>query len=196
MTPIPSIRIPVTGKEGKSMRKPLIWATGLALAAVAAPAFAQSGSPGPKSVNIATNVPAFCQPAIWPGEQTMNVGSLVDSAGRVLDAFAGTRSIESGRYYCNAPSRMTLSATPLRPVQAVSVTDDGFTDKIDYVATVTWDDVAGTTDTTAAAPTPIVAAEANIGNVLLQLSSPSTAGNRRPVAGDYRGLVTITVALQ
>lgn len=192
MTAGKSIRIPVTGKEGKYMRKQLVCAAALGLAALAAPAFAQST----RSVSLKTTVPAFCQPAIWPAAQTMNVGSLVDANGFVRSSFGGTTSLTSTTYYCNAPSKLTLSATPLVPISPVQVTDDGFTDKVNYVATLTWDDVSGTAASTAAAATPIVAAEANIGTMILQLGSPTTPDGRRPVAADYKGAVTITVALQ
>ncbi|MDB5421961.1 MAG: hypothetical protein JWR59_1908 [Brevundimonas sp.] len=193
MTASRSIRIPAAGKEGKSMRKQLVCAAALGLSALAAPAFAQST----RSVALNTTVPAFCQPAIWPSAQTMALGSLVDGNGFLRSSFGGTTSLTSTNYYCNAPSKVTLSATPLTPITPVVVADtDSFTDKVNYVATLTWDDVHGTADSTATTATPIVAVEANIGTMILQLGSPTTPNGRRPVAANYAGAVTITVALQ
>ena len=198
MTASRSIRIPVTGKEGKSMRKQLVCAAALGLSALAAPALAQSGSPGPRSVTVNSDVPAFCQTAIWPTAQTMALGSLVDGNGFLLSSFGGTSSITTtGNYYCNAPSKLTLSATPLTPTTPVVVSDtQSFANQVNYVATLTWKNLSGTADSTATSPTAIVAAEANIGTMSLQLGSPTTPNGRRPVAANYAGAVTITVALQ
>jgi hypothetical protein len=41
----------------------------------------------------------------------------------------------------------------------------------------------------------IAVPEANIGPMKLTLSSPAVVSNLRPVAGDYSGQVTLTIAL-
>lgn len=197
MTASRSIRIPAAGKEGKSMRKQLVCAAALGLSALAAPAFAQSGFGAPRSVTVNSIVPAFCQPAIWPTAQTMALGSLVDGDGFLLSSFGGTSSLTSTAYYCNAPSKVTLSATPLIATPAVVVSDpQSFANQINYVATLKWRDLTGTAASTATSPTEIVAAQANIGAMTLELGAPTTPNGRRPVAANYAGAVTITVAVQ
>ena len=85
-------------------------------------------------------------------------------------------------------------ATPLTTTN--STTDvASFTSRVDYTATLVWDDINGNVSSTATSGAVIAVPEANIGPMKLTLSNPAVVSNRRPVAGDYNGQVTLTIAL-
>lgn len=173
------------------MRKPLAYVAALAAAALAAPAIAQDTG----NVTINSTVPAYCNTSSWPG---IGLGSLVDGAGLLVTSFGSTAVAQSTvKYYCNAPSKVTLAATPLNPTVPVTVQDtSSFANQVNYIATLTWDDVTGAAASTASTATTVSVSAPKNAFMNLQLGSPTTPNGRRPVASEYSGAVTITVALQ
>lgn len=198
MITTPSNRVPLTGKKGKSMRNHLACAVALATAAMASQAAAQNLSSGDVTIN--SSVPRFCQGTIGATGQSIDLGSLVDSNGFLVTSFNGTPSkqLTTTNYYCNAPSKLTLTATPLRPNAAVNVTDpQSFSAQVNYVASLAWGaGVTASAASSAASPTLVNTNEAHTGLMTLSLATPTTPNGRRPVAAIYEGAVTITVALQ
>lgn len=175
------------------MSKPFATIAALALAAVAAPAVAQDSG----SININSSVPAHCETSTW---SNLAMGSLVDNATGLLLSDLGPAGITSsaGRYYCNAPSKVTLAATSLKASSTVPVKDiTSFDNRVNYVATLTWADFSAAVPS---AESPTAAAfnveQPKNGVMQLKLGSLATPNGRRPIASDYSGSVTITVALQ
>lgn len=192
MIPALSIRIPTIGREEISVRKTLLGAMALSLSALALPAAAQDSD----NVYLQTTVPAYCQTTPWAGSASIALGELADGNGFLRTTFAGTPSLtSSANYYCNAPAKLTLSATPLsNPITVVDTTS--FVNRVDYTATLTWASVTGSTNSQATAPTEISSLQANTGLMNLVVSSPVIPSGDRPIAGSYTGQVTLTVTLQ
>jgi len=194
-----SNRVPVAGKEGKSMRNYLACAAALAAAALASQAAAEIYSSSDVTIN--SSVPRYCQGAISTTAQDMALGSLIDTNGFLVSTFGGTATktlTGTGSYYCNAPSTLTLRAKPLLPNPSVTVTDtQSFAAQVDYVASLTWGaGVTASASSTAPSATSVPTNVAHTGAIALSLATPTTPNNRRPVAANYEGSVTITVALQ
>jgi hypothetical protein len=188
----PSVRVPSNGKiEEKAVKTYLLCAVALGLAGAAASASAQSAA----SININTTVGGYCANLGAGGDGLLALGAVSDDDGRVVTAFPTTAHSISG-YYCNKPAKVTLTAAPLMQQGVAVVTDDtSFTNRIDYQANLVWDDVSGSDPSASAGGTEISSTEANIGNLVVTVSNPDTEGNRRPIAGDYKAAVTLTVAL-
>lgn len=175
------------------MRIHLLSALVAGLAAHAAPALAQDS----ETITIQSSVTPFC--ANFTSSSTpLNLGDLSGPNGFLVSAFVGDTSREvAAGYYCNAPSKVTLKALPLLHTTVVTVSDaTSFTNRVDYEASLTWDDVTGSVVSTVVDGVEILAAEANIGAVVIDVGAPSVTGNRRPVAGAYAGSVQLTIALQ
>lgn len=160
----------------------------------AMPALAQDSD----TLAVQSQVAPFCS-ELSISSAPMDLGSLTGATGQIVNDFSG--AIENERelatsFYCNAPAQVTITAEPLLH-DTVSVVGDSasFTNRVDYTATLEWDDVQGTTDSTVADGDQIDAPEANIGPMTLTLSNPTVDNNRRPVAGGYSGQVRLTVAL-
>ncbi|MBB4082323.1 hypothetical protein [Brevundimonas lenta] len=173
------------------MKTQMLCAIALGVAAIGGAAAAQDSD----SVNVTSTVTARCA-ALNDASAPLALGELVQSGtGEVVSVFAGTTTSYSvPGYWCNAPANLTLAATPL---QNVDVVDDGgdpsFTTRVDYTASLVWDDVNRTKNTAVAGDEVFSTSEANIGALTLSVSSPTAVG--RPVAGDYAGSVTLTIAL-
>lgn len=144
---------------------------------------------------VKTTVAPFCS-QIAANSDPMNLGSLTGATGQLVAEFAaGDTSRElSSSFYCNAPSRVTIVAEPLETVNSTTDTSS-FTSRVDYTAALAWSNVQGQVSSTDTDGTLIEAAQANIGTLTLTLSNPTVANNLRPVAGDYSGLVTVSIAL-
>lgn len=175
------------------MSKPLACFAAVVLAATAAPALAQESG----SVTINSSVPAHCETSTW---SNLALGSLVDTATGLLLSDLGTAGATSsaGRYYCNAPSTVTLAATSLTASSTVPVQDStSFANSINYVATLTWTDFSAAVASAATATgTSFDVDQPKNGVMQLKLGGLATPNGRRPIASDYAGSVTITVALK
>lgn len=175
------------------MRTTLLRASLLVGASIwASPAFAQDS----ETMTVQTTVAPFCS-EINASSTPMNLGSLTGSTGQLVSSFNGGAENERElmvTFYCNAPSTVTIKATPLTTLNSTTDTSS-FTSRVDYTATLVWDDVTGNVSSTVVNGTTIAAAEANIGSLRLTLSNPAVANNLRPVAGDYTGQVTLSIAL-
>jgi hypothetical protein len=207
MTPrLPAIRdrahsrdddiIPLGGQGWeKSVKTTLIGAATLCALASASPATAQDSA----TFTATTTVPAYCS-QFSGGQTPMDLGALTGPTGQTVSTFASsaqTERILASGYYCNAPSTITIKADPLIQTDNTPVTQtDNFTNRVDYTATLKWDPLQNSVSSTAANATVINAAQANIGNLTLKLSDPTTDGNKRPIAGAYAGQVHLTIALQ
>jgi hypothetical protein len=206
MTPrLPAIRdrahsrdddiIPLGGQGWeKSVKTTLIGAATLCALASASPAMAQDSA----TFTAQTTVPAYCS-QFSGGQTPMDLGTLTGPTGQTVSTFASgaqTERILASNYYCNAPSTITIKADPLMQADGTVATDPDFTNRVDYTATLKWDPLENSVSSTAASAQVITAAQANIGNLSLKLSDPTTDQNRRPIAGNYVGQVHLTIALQ
>lgn len=159
---------------------------------LAAPAAAQDSD----AITVNSKVSPFCA-GLGTAAEPLALGDLIGADGRVTSSFSGPSTHSVPGYYCNGPATIELVAAPLIQADGVSVplSDAEFTHRVDYVATLTWDDVAGMVASAANAPAGIPTTEANIGDLVIAVSGPTTDGDRRPIAGAYEGAVTLTVTL-
>lgn len=185
----PLIRIPSIGKiEEKAVKTHLLCAMALGLAGTASAAAAQDSD----TFLVQTNVSAFCaNMGAAPGP--LALGELADLNGFVVTTFAGPTTYSIPGYYCNAPATVTLAAAPLLQTTSPAPTDPGFTNRVDYTASLVWDNVNGSVDSVANTPATIPSGGANVGDLIVTVSAPDTTGNRRPIAGAYAGAVTLTI---
>lgn len=180
--------------EEKIVKIHLLGALAVGLSAIGAPALAQDT----ETFNIRSTVSAFC--SNLPATSEVDLEDLTGPDGLVLDAFAGNASHElAASYYCNVPSKLTLTALPLTHATITSVSDPSFTNRVDYDVRLTWttapnNSVSGLVSSTAATGVDILSTQARTGRLELQFSNPSAPGDRRPVAGGYVGSVQLTVA--
>ena len=185
----PLIRIPSIGKiEEKAVKTHLLCAMALGLAGTATAASAQDSD----TFLVQTNVAAFCaNMGAAPGP--LALGELADLNGFVVTTFAGPTTYSVPGYYCNAPATVTLAAGPLLQTTSPAPTDAGFTNRVDYTASLVWDDVNGSVDSVNNTPATIPSGGPNVGDLIVTVSAPDTDGDRRPIAGDYAGAVTLTI---
>jgi hypothetical protein len=188
----PPIRIPFIGKiEEKAVKTHLLCAIALGLAGTATAASAQDQD----SFTVQTTVPKYCA-SVGADPAPLALGDLSGPTGFVVSSFAGVTSHSIPGYYCNAASTVTLKADPLLEPTPTSLLDtSSFTNRIDYTASLVWDNVTGSDDSVSAAAATIAASEANIGAMTVTVSNPNVRGDTvRPVAGAYDGAVTLSVA--
>lgn len=182
-------------KENAVRMHPIWTLPGAALAAItlglAAPASAQDSD----SITVNSKVAPYCAGLGSAGP--LALGELIGADGHVAPTFSGPSTHSVPGYYCNGPATIELTAAPLVQVDGgvVPPSDPDFTHRVDYVAALTWDDVAGMVASAANAPSSILTSEANIGDLIVVVSGPTTDGDRRPIAGAYEGAVTLTVTL-
>lgn len=158
----------------------------------AGPALAQDSD----TMVVQSQVAPFCS-ELSVSSAPMNLGTLTGAAGQLVPSFASGAETErelATSFYCNAPSTVTIKATPLTTPNSTTDTSS-FTSRVDYTATLVWDDVNGNVSSTVASGAVIAVPQANIGPIKLTLSNPAVVNNRRPVAGSYSGQVTLTIAL-
>jgi hypothetical protein len=158
----------------------------------AGPALAQDSD----TMTVQSQVAPFCS-ELSVSSAPMNLGSLTGPTGQIVPSFGSGAETErelAASFYCNAPATVTITATPLITPNTTTDTSS-FTSRVDYTATLVWDDVNGNVSSTVTGGATIGVPEANIGPMKLTLSNPAVVSNRRPVAGDYTGQVTLTVAL-
>ena len=174
------------------MKTTLLRALVLGASLYALPAMAQDSD----SFVVQSQVAPFCS-EFAISQDPLNLGSLTGATGQIVSAFSGTAQREiAASFYCNAPSKVTITADPLLHDTVTFVADStSFTNRVDYTATLLWDDLTGNVASTAASGQEIVASQANIGPMTLQVSAPTVANNLRPVAGSYNGQVRLTVSL-
>jgi len=169
----------------------LFCASLLGTSLIASPAFAQDSD----AMQITSQVPAFCS-EFQNNATPLELGSLTGPTGQIVPSFTGTETSRTiaASFYCNAPANVTIKAEPLLTTNSTTDTSS-FTSRVDYTATLVWDNVQGSVSSTVIDGAVIPASEANIGPMSLALSNPAVVNNRRPVAGAYSGRVTLTVAL-
>jgi hypothetical protein len=165
----------------------------LGAAALAVPASAQDT----ETMTVQSEVAPYCS-ELTVSSVPMNLGSLTSETGQLVDDFSnGEDSREiSAAFYCNAPSKITLDADPLLNDEITTIQDSSsFTNRVDYTAVLKWRDLQGSASSTLADGREIDAPQANTGSIVLTLTDPVTSNNLRPVAGDYRGEVHLTITL-
>jgi hypothetical protein len=174
-----------------SLKIQLLCAVALGFTASAGVACAQSQD----TFSINTSVTPFCANLSATASLTLN--ELTGTDGKVLSTFANATSttFTAPGYYCNAPARVTLAATPLMRTPAIfNPATDLFTQRVDYVAALSWQSVSGSVSSTATAPVEYFTTQPNAGALNVQVTNPTA--ELRPLAGTYAGSVTVTVALQ
>jgi hypothetical protein len=174
----------------------LLRAIVLGAGVIAVPAMAATSDTETMVIN--TSVPAFCS-EMTVSSVPMNLGSLTGPTGQIVTDFSGATEAErelATSFYCNAPSKVTITAEPLLNAGVPVIGDSAsFTNRVDYVATLTWNGVQGNDSSSEVEGQEIAVGEANIGPMSVKLSQPSVVNNLRPVAGDYTGQIRLTVAL-
>ena len=148
------------------------------------------------TLTVQSQVAPFCS-ELSISSAPMDLGTLTGPTGQIVTNFNGATENQrelAASFYCNAPATVTIKATPLTTNNMTTDTSS-FTSRVDYTATLEWDDVHGNVSSTAADGAVIAVPEANIGPMKLTLSNPAVVNNLRPVAGTYSGQVTLTVAL-
>jgi hypothetical protein len=188
----PHNRSPFVGIIEETAVKPhLICAIALALAATGTAVSAQDSD----SFIVQSKVPAFCaNMGAAPGP--LELGELSDANGYVITAFSGPTTYSVPGYYCNAPATIKMTATPLRQTQSPAPTDAGFTNRVDYTASLAWGAVNSSVNSVDDTPNEITSGGPTVGNLVVTVSGPDTDGNRRPIAGAYAGAVTLTIVAQ
>ena len=116
------------------------------------------------------------------------------SAGR-LDPSRVNGATETLEGWCNGTAAtMTVEALPITNISFLSTPPAGFDTVVDYTATATANSVDGTDTSTTAGAGSAVAVGMFTGSIPVVLSGASTPGNGILVAGDYQGLVRVTLA--
>lgn len=177
--------------------------SGLAVvSATAAPAvvFAQA-NPTQLTFPVTGSVARLCAiGAITGGDSTFAVGSLINPATGFLSATLSAPAKTVTGSWCNAPSTITLAATPLGATD-VATAPAGFTRAVNYTATATGWSATPASFATGAATNPAAvqnATTATAGNITVAIGSFAAAGGDtlRPVASPtYQGAVTLTLAV-
>ena len=148
------------------------------------------------TLTVQSQVAPFCS-ELTVSSTPMDLGTLTGPTGQIVPNFSGAAESQrqlAASFYCNAPATVTIKATPLTTPNSTTDTSS-FTSRVDYTATLDWQDVHGDVSSTVANGAVIAVPQANIGPMKLTLSDPAVANNLRPVAGTYSGQVTLTVAL-
>ncbi|WP_077146972.1 hypothetical protein [Sphingopyxis sp. KK2] len=165
----------------------------LSASVYAAPALAQDSD----QMVVTTTIPPYCS-ELAISSTPMNLGSLTGATGQIVNAFNGTETERqlAASFYCNAPSKVTIKAEPLRHDTVTIVGDaSSFTNRVDYTAQLEWSTLTSSANSTLTDATELNATQANIGALKLTLSNPTVSNNLRPIAGDYAGQVRLTISL-
>ncbi len=160
-----------------------------------------ASAPSTAHVNIAGKVSPLCSvgsPA--DGSSVFNLGTLVDTAtGLLLPNLAATKTLNEA--FCNALSRITVSATQMRAQSFTAPPPAGFTVGVNFTATASgWSATPAVFDTALADNSGAVqsVSGAFAADIVIALSQFASAGGPTlvPVADPaYQGTVTIIVAI-
>lgn len=116
------------------------------------------------------------------------------SAGR-LDAGQVNGASETLEGWCNGTAAtMTVEALPIANVSFTAAPPSGFDRVINYTATARANAVNGTDTSVSPGAGSAVAVGMFTGTIPVTLSAASTPGSGILVAGDYQGLVRVTLA--
>lgn len=116
------------------------------------------------------------------------------SAGR-LDISKVNGATETLEGWCNGTAAtMTVEALPITNVSFVAAPPSGFDRVVNYTATATANSVPGTDTSAAAGAGTAVSVGMFTGTIPVVLSAASTPAGGILVAGDYQGLVRVTLA--
>lgn len=141
---------------------------------------------------------------------TLNLGDLTGPDGRLGPALVSTNVSAAavfGTAWCNGPSTLKIDASPLNlePNPAYGISS-GFSRQLTYTATVVgWDNavshrpLVGDTEKTSAVTAGAIAAAPNLELRISQIGTLAPGGASETPgllleAGDYRGVITITLA--
>lgn len=175
--------------------------------AVALPG-AASAQVGPSGVPVVTNFPVtgfvsrVCAlGAITGGDATYALGSLIDAGtGFLSGTLSAPAKVLTGSF-CNAPSTVSVSATPLTASGFVGPAPAGFSGIVDYTATASgWSTTAASfasgAGANAAATQPASTANASTINVAIGTFATRGGAGLRPLASTaYAGQVTLTLGV-
>lgn len=116
------------------------------------------------------------------------------SAGR-LDPSRVNGASETLEGWCNGTAAtMTVEALPITNISFLTAPPAGFDTVVNYTATATANSVDGTDTSASAGPGAAVAVGMFTGTIPVVLSAASTPNSGIMVAGDYQGLVRVTLA--
>lgn len=116
------------------------------------------------------------------------------SAGR-LDASKVNGASETLEGWCNGTAAtMTVEALPIANVSFTASPPSGFDRVVNYTATATANAVAGSDTSVTSGAGSAVAVGMFTGPIPVALSAASSPGSGILVAGDYQGLVRVTLA--
>lgn len=184
----------MTLSQDKAMNRLLLGLAGFALAGAA-----QAQTATAPVLPVIGNVPALCSAGSISGDNTFNLGVLVDTTTGLLrsDLAAAPKTLTAG--FCNTHSSINVQATPVT-AQSVASAPGGYSRTVNYVATASNWTATPAAFNTASASNPDATqtrATAFAGDIQVALSGFSTGGGAQlrlvsdPV---YRGQVTVTLA--
>lgn len=185
----------------KSIVKPRHFALAL-IGAMALPGMAQAQSrdTSSKTVNIVGTAPAMCFAGTLSGTGSYDLGVLIDTTtGQLRTDLSAPAQILVGSF-CTGRSTITISATPLEAQNFTAGPPIGFSRRVDYTATASgWTVTPASFNTASASNSAATQTRPTSfsGDVTVAISNFSTAGGNslRLVAdGNYRGVVTVTIA--
>lgn len=177
----------------------------LALAMVGALALpgvaqAQATDTSSKTVNVIGTAPAMCFAGTVSGTGSYDLGVLIDTnTGQLRNDLSAPPQVLVGSF-CTGRSTITVAATPLEAQNFTAAAPTGFSRRVDYTATASgWTVTPASYNTGTASNTASTQSRptAFSGDVTVAISDFSTAGGNalRLVAdGNYRGVVTVTIA--
>jgi hypothetical protein len=177
-------------------------AGGLAIAALAGTASAQSTTATSPAIAVRGNVPALCSGGtLGTGGTSFDLGVLIDTATGFLKSGLTAPSKTLSGAFCSSRSAITVSATPMTAQNFTATPPAGFSRTVNYNAAATGWTPTAATFSTAAATNPAATQQrstAFTGDVVVSVASFTTGGGDalRMVADTaYQGTVTVTLAV-
>jgi hypothetical protein len=176
------------------LMRPALLAVGLALCAQGA---AAQTAPAEGEVTIIGRVADRCLFTL--PSKIIDLGELslpgTDANAGRLDPSRVNGASETLEGWCNGTAAtMTVEALPIANVSFTAAPPSGFDRVINYTATATANSVDGTDTSAVAGAGVAVAVGMFTGEIPVELTGASTPGNGILVAGDYQGLVRVTLA--
>lgn len=169
---------------------------------VATAQVAPSGEPVVTNFPVTGFVSRVCAlGAITGGDGTYALGSLIDPGTGLLSGTLTAPAKTLTGSFCNAPSTVAVSATPLTATGFVAPAPAGFSGIVDYTATASGWTTTAASFTSGAAANPGQtqnASAANASTISVSIGTFATRGGAglRPLASTaYAGQVTLTLAV-
>ena len=175
----------------------------LVFAGLSTAAMAQTTSlPTSRSMPVTGNVPALCSLGANAGTGSFPLGVLIDTTtGKMRTGLSAPAQSITGSW-CNSPSTISISATPLTSVNSIAVPPTGFSRTLNYTATASgWTLAASPASFTVGAAANASASQAVTsaitGPISVAISNIVPVGSDPFLVADtsYLGTITVTIAI-